>query len=287
MTMSDVPLWATVHLTHAALQAVAEVAGADLLHIKGPANDPRLRAGIRDSTDADVLVRPAHVEPFLSELRDHGWTVHTDFADGSSFGHAANYRHAAWTYADVHRHLPGPSASPEAVFDRLWRDRAGCAIAHRRCAVPDLPGQVFVQALHAARSRGGGVAEAWLLSSPEVRETVRVLAAELGAEVALAAGIGELADHADRREHALWHYWSTGGDRLGEWRGRLRNAPTSSERVRVAVAMLRVNRTHLRLRLGHEPTGTELALEQGARAGRAGRELARRTLHWLSRAADR
>jgi len=283
----DLPLWVSVHLTHAALQAVAEDAGADLLHIKGPTTDARLRSALHDSADADVLVRPAHLERFLDHLRRQGWTLHTDFAEGSSFGHAANYRHPAWTFADVHRLLPGPTATPEAVFDRLWRDRVDGTIAHRACDMPDVPAQVVGHTLHAARSQGRDAPEAWWLSSQDVRDAVRHLARELGAEVALAAGIGELADYTGHPQHALWAYWSQGGDRLGEWRARLRAARPASERARVVASMLRVNRTHYRLRHGHDPKRYEVALEQLARAGRAAREITRLGWRWLTRAEDR
>ena len=275
MTAPDVPLWASVHLTHAALQAVAVEAGADLLHIKGPAVDRSLRAGVRDSTDADVLVRPSHLDPFLERLREHGWVLHTDFAEGSSFRHAANYRHPVWTFADVHRHLPGLRVPPEVAFDRLWSDRVPGAIAHRACAVPGLAAQVLVQTLHTARSPGRDVADAWSLASPAMRDEVRRLAGELGASVALAAGIGELSNHVADPDHALWEHWSRGGDRLGEWLARLRASRTSRDRAQVIASMLHVNRTHLRLRLGHEPTRLDVAREQVVRAARAGTGLVR------------
>ena len=277
MTAPDIPLWATVHLTHAALQAVADEVGADVLHVKGPATDGTLRAGRHDSTDADVLVRPAHLDRYLAGLEARGWVQHSGFAEGSSFGHAANYRHPVWTFADVHRLLPGPTATPEAVFDRLWRDHVPGIIAHRTCAVPALPAQVLVQTLHAARSHGREAPEAWSLASDGLRADVRGLAGDLGAEVALAAGLGELSRHAGEPEHALWHYWShEERGRLEEWLARLRSARTTSERMGVVGRMLRVNRTHLRLRLGHEPRRAEIALEHVARARRAVVALSRR-----------
>src|SRR5262245_30376280 len=98
MSTRPVPLWATVRLTHAQLQAIADEAGVDLLHLKGPAVSEEL--GRRSSSDADVLVRPAHLQRYLDALTRHGWSLYTDFAHGSSFGHAANYRHPVWTFAD-------------------------------------------------------------------------------------------------------------------------------------------------------------------------------------------
>ena len=91
-----VPVALRVHLAHATVQAVAEACGAHLLHIKGPATDPRLRlasgevdeAGAllhapRASTDADVLVRPDQVTRFVRSLTEHGWRVLTTFRTGS------------------------------------------------------------------------------------------------------------------------------------------------------------------------------------------------------------
>ena len=266
MSTPEVPVWALTHLTHAALQRAANRVGVDLLHIKGPATLTSLRAGRHDSTDADVWVRPSQLDRFIAGLEEDGWSLYTDFDEGSPFGHAANYTHAAWTYADVHKLIPGPLAGPEAVFDRLWADREVAQIGHQPCNVLSVAGQVLVQTLHAARSHGYERPEAWTLCPDEVRPAVRQLAAELRAETAFAAGIRELSDHSDAEDHALWRYWSTSGDdRLAEWVARYRSARGLREKARVVRQSLRVNRTHLRIRLRREPTRADIAREQRER----------------------
>ena len=266
MATPEVPIWALVHLTHAALQRTADRAGADVLHIKGPATRSSLRTGRHDSSDTDVLVRPAHLDRFLAALAADGWTLFTGFEEGSPFGHAANYTHPSWTYADVHRKLPGPLLDADDVFDVLWRDREHAEIGHCRCTVPSLAGQVLVQTLHAARSHGSEHADAWDLSAPEVQDDARALARELKAETPLAAAIGELDAHRDAPDHALWEYWSSSeSDRLDEWAARYRSAAGVAERWGVLRQAMHVNRTHLRIRLGHEPTPFEVFREQCAR----------------------
>ncbi|MGN8026976.1 nucleotidyltransferase family protein [Microbacterium sp. 22242] len=274
---SRVPAWANVHLSHAALQRIADEAGVDLLHIKGPATDAALRRGMHRSADADVLVRPAHLDRLTAALLARGWTLYTGFDEGSPFGHAANYAHPSWSFADVHRRLPGPRADPGVVFDRLWRDRGVASIAHRPCTVLSPAGQVLVQTLHAARSRGSEQSDAWLLCGDELRAETRRLAEELQAATALAAGIGELDEHRGAPDHALWSYWSrSDGDRLDEWAARLRAADGWLARMRVLRQALRVNRTHLALRLGREPSRGEVLREQAARIRLAGLALRRR-----------
>lgn len=275
--LSRVPPWANVHLSHAAVQRVAELAGVDVLHIKGPATDVSLRQGMHRSSDVDVLVRPAHLERLLAELAARGWTPFTGFDEGSPFGHAANFAHASWCLADVHRRLPGPRADPSAVFDRLWRDHGVAQIAHQPCPVPSLAGQVLVQTLHAARSHGSERSDAWLLCGDELQAETRHLAAELQATTAFAAGIGELDEHRGAPDHALWSFWSRAdGDRLDEWTGRIRAAKGWTARLRVLRQALRVNRTHLALRLGREPNRGEVLREQFARIRLAGAGLRRR-----------
>lgn len=263
---SKVPVWAQVHLTHASLQRLADGIGVDVIHIKGPATASSLRAGVHRSSDVDLLVRPSHIARFTEELLARGWALYSGFEEGSPFGHAANYTHPSWSFADVHRQLPGPRADAETVFDRLWADRATAQIAHWPCTVLSLPAQVLVQTLHAARSRGSESPEAWRLCSDADRLSARTLADEIGAATALAAGIGELDLHRDAPDHALWSYWSRpDGDRLAEWSARLHAAQGTRARLHVMLQALRVNRTHLALRLGRRPTAIDLAREQSAR----------------------
>ncbi|MBS1674803.1 MAG: hypothetical protein JSS74_12675 [Actinobacteria bacterium] len=196
MGVPEVPIWALTHLTHASLQRTAERCSVDLLHIKGPATRLSLRDGRHDSSDADVLVRPAHQDRFLEALAADGWTLATGFNEDPPFGYATNFAHPSWAYADVHYQVPGPRATPEAVFERLWRDHEIATIGHRPCPVLSVAGQILVHTLHAARSEGSERAEAWELSGPELRDAGLALAHELDAAAAFAVGIGDLDPHS-------------------------------------------------------------------------------------------
>lgn len=286
-----IPLWALLHLTHAVMQAVADDAGVDIVHVKGPSVAPELRTAPRMSMDVDVLVRPAHLPKFLAALREHGWRELTSFAEGSSFAHAANWGHRHWANVDVHRYFPGPRAAHDRVFEALWVSRQLVQIAHTRCAVPDLAAQVLILALHEARAhRGVGSFEAWELSGDERRQEVWALARALGAEVPLAAAVGRLDEYRDRREYLWWKFWSEpesgepGADRLTEWTARLHAARGVRERAAVLGGMLRVNKTHLRLELGHVPSRGEVIREYRHRAAAGWHAVtARARLRWISR----
>ncbi|MEO6826775.1 MAG: nucleotidyltransferase family protein [Microbacteriaceae bacterium] len=266
---TTIPVWALVHLAHAALQDAAETAGADILHIKGPTLGTNLQPERHDSSDADVLVRPDHLDRFLDVLTQRGWSEFSGFHEGSAFEHAANYRHPHLGYADVHRLLPGPHASPTVVFEALWRNRTGTMIAHRECTVPDEAGQVFVQVLHAARSHGAEGPTTWDAATREVQDGAERLSAELESRVAFAAGLGRLDEFRGTPDYYVWRYWSgTDANRLAEWGARWRAASGIRGRLHVAWSALHVNRTHLRMRLGHEPTTSEIVREQWSRLGK-------------------
>ncbi|MBS1673009.1 MAG: nucleotidyltransferase family protein [Actinobacteria bacterium] len=258
----ETPVWVMVHLTHAAIQLVADRASADILHIKGPTDAP-LRAHPHYSTDTDVLVRPAHMDRFLDALEADGWSRLTDFDNGSPFGHAANFEHSAWAAADVHRMIPGLSRDPAEVFDRLWEARQNTEIGHRACSIPAPPAQVLIQVTHVARSHGATEPETWTHADEQLRSMTRALAAELGGDVAFAAGLGELDAFRDARDYALWKHWSAPEDnRVLEWAARLRSAHGLRARARIIVQAMGVNRARLRMQLGHEPTRREIAAEQ-------------------------
>ena len=276
------PTTARVHLAHAVVQHLADTAHADLLHLKGPAVLEGLRDPQRTSFDVDVLVRPGHLARLIRALESHGWDRRTDFATGSPFAHAANWWHADWGWVDVHLAWPGARIPPEQVFDLLARPGATQAIAHVECPVPDRIGQRLVLLLHAARSPGSSDKDwAWDRAPESEQESVRTLAAQLDAEVALAAALGELHLHRTDPDHQLWLHFSEGGDRISEWRARLSAAQGTRARVRLAVSLARVNRDHLRLELGREPTRGDVRRRQRERLRRAATELLAR---WASRA---
>jgi len=270
------PLGARVHLAHALVQKLATEGGVDLLHLKGPALLPDLRPPGRRSSDVDVLVRPSHVARLVVALESIGWEQRTDFATGSVFAHAANWWHDDWGWVDVHVHWPGVTIDAEDAYDVLAASAVIVDIAHVPCVAPDRVGQLLVLVLHSARTVGSTEADfAWSRTDDSEQAAVRALATTLRAEVALAAGLGELEDFRDHPTYALWRHVSTGGSRLDEWRARLAAAPTTRARAKLFADVLRVNRDHLRMELGHAPTRQDLRRRQAVRLRRAAREIAR------------
>jgi hypothetical protein len=271
------PIAARVHLAHAVVQKLADDNAIDLLHLKGPAVLPGLRAEGRHSSDVDVLVRPSHLARLAAALESVGWEKRTDFATGSVFAHAANWWHDDWGWVDVHVHWPGVMVDAEQAFDVFARTRVLLPIAHRDCPVPDRTAQRLILVLHSARSGGtSDVDHAWAAADPGEQDEVRKLAAELDAEVALAAGIGELELHRHHPTYRLWKHFAEGGSRADEWRARLAAATGLRAKARLATAALRVNRDHLRMELGRPPTREELRERQRLRLRRAVDELGKR-----------
>lgn len=276
-----VPLQVRVQLAHAAVEWLARDSGVDVLHIKGPAVAPGLRTHGGSGTDVDVIVRPDGVDLLMDALGRHGWRVETSFDAGSAFDHAANLYHPSWGLLDVHRHYPGMDRDPAAAFAVLWERRRHVELGHVRCAVPDPLAQSLVLLLHAARSGHGeaehpDVAPNWTDRTDADRRAIRELADRTGATVGLAAATGTLHEHAGDPEAALWEVFAHPGDRLDEWHARWRAARGPRAKASVAVRSLGVNRYYLRLRLGHEPTRTDVARAFVSRLGRAAGELGRK-----------
>lgn len=277
---AQMPIAARVHLAHAVVQKLAEEFDVDVLHLKGPAVLPGLRAADRQSSDVDVLVRPSHLHRLVSALESVGWRQRTDFATGSVFAHAANWWHDGWGWVDVHVSWPGVEIDAEDAFEVLSRSSVHHAIAHRDCPVPGRTAQRLVLILHSARSGGEvDMQEAWSDADADEQQEVRSLAAELGAEVALAAGIGELELHRGAATYALWHHFVHGGSRFDEWRARLAAARTPRAKAELITSAMRVNRDHLRMELGRPPTRQDVRTRQARRLRRAVDELTRRMRH--------
>jgi len=275
--LPSIPLVVRTRLAHATLQAVADACGADILHIKGAAVDASLRparknasAGAsaeeraipRVSADADVLVRPAHLENFIAALRRYGWRTLLNFDTGGGADHSAVFWHEELCEADVHRSFPGIRLRPDLAFERLWLDRGTQVIAHRPCTVPSVDAQRLVLLVHAARNRYGrecDVHYAWTDATVEEKERVCALARELHAEVALAAATGRLEEYADRPEYELWRLWNTSGARKYEfWRARIKAARDRGERIRVVANPLKLKVDVMKLQLGRNPTRREI-----------------------------
>ncbi|MDR7252120.1 putative nucleotidyltransferase [Nocardioides sp. BE266] len=271
------PIAARVHLAHAVVQKLADDGDLDLLHLKGPAVLPGLRAEGRHSSDVDVLVRPSHLARLAAALESVGWEQRTDFSTGSVFAHAANWWHDDWGWVDVHVHWPGVMVDAEQAFDVFARTSEMLQIAHRDCRVPDRTAQRLILVLHSARSGGSSdIDHAWLAADPGEQDDVRKLAAELDAEVALAAGIGELELYRSHPTYKLWRHFAEGGSRSNEWRARLAAASGPRAKARLVTAAFRVNQDHLRMELGRPPTKAEIRERQRVRLRRAADELVKR-----------
>ncbi|HKX68278.1 MAG TPA: 2-nitropropane dioxygenase [Intrasporangium sp.] len=290
MTEVVLPIRVRVAMAHAAVQVMADQVGMDILHIKGIAVDPTLRSDRQPGTDADLLVRPRHVEPLIENMAARGWRKVTSFETGSPFGHAATFQHAFWGHADLHRSFPGITADPDAAFDRLWANRGTRELAGIPCPVPGAVGQSVILVLNAAR--GGGlhgrrrdVDAVWGSATPERRGEVEVLVADLGAEVAFAAATGNLERFRGAPDYDLWRIARDGGTRLEEWLARIKAATTWRDRLHVALRAPLVNTDHLGVRLGHAPSKTETLREFVARPvrGLAEETRALRTRHGRKR----
>lgn len=274
-----IPTPARVHLAHGIAQVLADQHGVDLLHVKGPAADPALRRR-RDSYDADVLVRPAHLDTFLTALKRTGWVERSGFDEGSAFGHAANWFHPGLGYLDVHRSWPGPRQDPAAIFQLWWENKRPLVLANRSCSVPSREDQRLILLLHVARDRGRRGRELdtlWSGLSSVDKDILRSQARSIGAEVGLAAAIGELDRHRDAPDHRLWlAHAGDDADRLDDWWGRWRAARGPRAKTTVAFRSLAVNTAHLEFRLGHPPTQAEIVGEWWRRWGRLAEELTHR-----------
>lgn len=289
------PIDIGVRFAHAAVQTLASDEDLDVLHIKGPAISPLVLSASatpategralwlrqRTSFDADVLVRPSHAERLLSVMTEHGWSVKFRFADGSAFEHAATLVHPMLAPVDVHRNFPGFGLAPERVFDELWRDRSVQRIAAVSCPVPAVDVQRLMLIVHAARSGDLGsadIARSWTHASPSERDAVRALACRLDAEVALAAGTGELDAYRHRREYRLWKSLSSGSSRSGLWLGWVQAQPSRRRRAEVGLRLIFPRTGRMGSTLGHSPSPWEyvvallrpLRRDLRSAAGRAG-----------------
>ena len=298
MSAETLPLGVGVQFTHAALQVLAEDHCVDLLHIKGPAVDPALldvremddaapgeqaTADVRSvpvprrSVDADVLVRPSHVERLIEVMQRHRWTTLYRFEDGSAFEHATTMSHPFLAMVDIHRRFPGIGGDAELAFERLWRERQTALIAGQPCAVPSVTGQRLVLILHATRAGALGhsdIRRSWTDATGGERAAVQALAGDVGAELALAAGTGRLHAYRGRPDYELWLALSTREHAKPKvWLARVRAAPTKRAAARTAVRLLVPNPHRMEVALGRRPTAGELARAYVDRALWGAREL--------------
>ncbi len=265
--LTTLPVRLRVHLAHATVQAIADEAEADVLHIKGPATDPALRPEPRTSADADVIVRPSHLKRLLRGLKRHGWVKVTSLNSGGLVEHSTNWYHAQLGQLDVHVRFPGIQIEGEHAFDQLWRDRSTQQIAHRPCRVPTSSAQRLLLLLHAARDiprYTEDIRIAWEAATEAQRAAVESLARALCAEVGLAAATGRLEEYRDRSEYSLWHHYAVQKVDGVQFRGSaVQAAPDgmSFTRLRLARHILTsvvFVRRHLRGQLGRPPSAREL-----------------------------
>ena len=261
--MSDlptVPVQLRVHLAHATMQAIADEVGIDILHIKGPAVDSRLRPEGHNSSDADVWVRPVHFKRLFSGLEAHGWQQVKKLRSGGLVQHSANWYHGELGQADVHVRFPGIQVAPDRAFEVLWRVHGIREIAHRPCVVPSLAAQRVILLLHAARDirqSSADVSAAWNDASESEREAVRALVRELDAEVALSVAVGGLEGYCDRPEYELWRLYAEGATTTSGFRrvrAEIKAAPAGFRMVHIRViayAISAVVRVPQRLAVQH------------------------------------
>lgn len=266
-----------IRFAHAAVQALADDHGVDVLHIKGPAVDESLLDGERQSIDADVLVRPTQVGDLIAAMHEHGWRTQYRFEDGSAFEHASTLVHPFLAPVDVHRWFPGVDADPELAFDRFWADRHVADLAGVPCAVPSVAAQRLLLIIHAARAgrlNHGDISRGWGAASDGERAAVIEVADAVGARVALAAGTGHLHEHVGARGHELWKVLSTGDPSKAHlWVARVGAAPTRRAALRTAVRLLMPNRQRMEVSLGRPPTRREVAGAYFSRLRRGAREI--------------
>lgn len=262
-----------VEFAHAVAQVLAEDYDVDLLHIKGPALDPSLRAvsapgeatSLRQSVDADVLVRPSHVARLSQALLDHGWRRHFDFADGSAFGHAATWGNDRVGFLDVHRYFPGIELEAEAAFELLWRQRSRERVAGIACEVPSLTAQRLIMIIHAARGTAGrrstsDIDVAWVHASEEGRREIEDLADRLQTRVALYAGTGRLDEVAGEPGYRLWRELNDPRRELiSTWWARVQVEPGLVAKMRKGLHLALPNTTRMETWLGRPPTRREVA----------------------------
>lgn len=271
MTAVQVPAHARLVLSHGVLQLIADEADIPILHIKGPAvdeellqRDPDGTRTPRQSSDADVWVSPQHVAQYQALLEERGWACTTGFTAGSTFRHAMNLHHPKLGNVDLHRTFPGFGIDPQASFDLLWQTSQPAELGSVLCWVPDLTGQRLVLLLHAARAGGPrhpDVQRCWHDASPAEQAAVRELAAEVKAELPLAAALGQLDDFRSHRDYRLWRHFADPErtkSRLDEWLGRWYSARGVRAKASVMRQFLALDRETVAVELGHAPSEAEL-----------------------------
>lgn len=165
LVRTSLPTAAAVELAHAVVQRVCAGIDVQPLFFKGPS---AFLQGLRReslSSDVDVLVAPRHVAPLVSVLGTQGWVPRPAGASGIALRHATTLYHPQWPVdIDIHGHIPGIGASPDAAFDALWSARDQVELAHWGVAVPSRVDHALILVLNALRSPWDSRSEPTLLS---------------------------------------------------------------------------------------------------------------------------
>ena len=257
------PLAARIRLAHAYFQRIADMHSIDILHVKGYAFSQEIYRKGRYSSDADLLVRPSHVDRFVEILLADGWRIQAHFETGSVFEHAMTLYHASWGLTDIHRFFPGLGrhGDYEKAFDRVWAARKTRMIAHRPCTVPsDLDARLLV-VLHRARAASRYSADInYLVSllSYSDWQRLQARAEELDSSLAYSAAMGGLEQYRDDRDYLLWLSVSQDVPHYIQWIGRLQSATTLHDKLRTLKNIFFVNKDHLAMQLGRTPTKAEI-----------------------------
>ncbi|MFX4286176.1 glycosyltransferase [Janibacter sp. G349] len=261
---AQIPIDIRTLFGHAAIQRVADLHHLDVLHIKGDALDPALTHPDRLATDADVLVRPDHVDALVAACIAAGYRAEGRFSTSSPFEHSQTLWHEQWGYLDVHRHYPGIGLPPGKAFDHLWAERGSHTLAAVECPVPSLAAQAAVLVMHAGRNPHGGqvaadVEHVWHRVDAARQREILDEVDRLHAQIAFAAGTGDLDALPPSAEKELWRAVTHHG-RLREWRARIAAAPSRRQRLQLLLRAPLVNTDHLAKQLGHRPSRREVAV---------------------------
>lgn len=257
----DVPLPIRMQLSHAYFQHLAERNHIDILHIKGYAFAEEVYYSGRNSTDVDILVRPEHLDRLVDAALADGWEIMAHFETGSIFEHAMTLYHGSWGLADIHRYFPGIGDAQGSVFEMLWQKRRIREIAHYPCFLPSLVDSRIFVVVHGARSAAQINSDIDHLHSSLTSadwQTIRDRVPELGAELAFAAALGELEQFNKHPDYLLWKSVSEETPVHLKWRARFKHAQGLRGKARVLLSILRVNRDHLAMELGHQPSPQEI-----------------------------
>lgn len=257
----DVPLPIRMQLSHAYFQHLANRSGVDILHVKGYAFAEEIYYPGRASTDVDVLVRPEHLGQLVEVALKDGWEIKAHFETGSIFEHAMTLYHGSWGLADIHRYFPGIGDAQGSAFEALWQDRRVREIAHYPCVLPSLVDSRIFAVVHGARSAAD--------LNPDINhlrntltsaewEAMRNRLPDLDAELAFAAALGELEAFRKHPDYLLWKSVSEETPDYLRWRARFKHARGLPAKMRVLLSIIRVNRDHLAMELGHAPSPQEI-----------------------------